>query len=157
HQKLFDRALERLYESRRLFESLGHRQGMALTAIHISLNLLERGAPDEALPHAQEGLRTGQEIGDRHCEMYALDALGCIASKQGQAAEAREQFRRSFAIAQAVGEQRHIAEVLFHYGEMLSRHDAAKDAYLLLAVAGREFAALGVAEVAEAAAKCEAL
>jgi predicted ATPase/class 3 adenylate cyclase len=156
-QRQYDRALERIEESRRLYVKLGHKRGLTLTAIRLAVVHLDSGRTDEARVPAQEGLRFAEETGDRACQMYALDVLARLAAVEGEMSQARNLFCRSFAIAEAVGDKRHAADILCHLGRALSRSGSNADAWLLLAVAAREYAARGMVDAADVAMRLDEL
>src|SRR5262249_8195785 len=132
-------AREKLEESNRLFTALGNKQGIAGTAIQVGIVLLESGNLDDVDLHVQEGLQIAKEIGDRRCEMYALDALARLAGKKEDRQEAHALFLRSAAIAHESNDTKHLADVLFHYGILLRRWEELEAAYRLVAVAERVY------------------
>jgi predicted ATPase/class 3 adenylate cyclase len=145
----YERALERVQRAQRIFQALGHERGAALTAIRIGMVMLEQGRPKEGIPHVEAGLRTARETGDRQGQSYGLDVMARILSVHGDRAKATDLFRQSFALANRIGDKKHVADLLRHYAEMLESHEETETAYQALVMASREYKALGLMDAAE--------
>jgi predicted ATPase/class 3 adenylate cyclase len=147
--KQYDRALDRVERARRIFQSLGHERGAALTSIRIGMILLEQGQPQNAMAYVEEGLRTARETGDRQGQSYGLDVTARIRAKLNDRTQAIELFRKSFSIANRIGDKKQVADLLRHYGEMESDYGEVEAAYQAMTIAHREYRALGLADAAE--------
>jgi len=156
-QGQFGPALDRLEESHRLFTALGHQHEKALTSVRIGLVLLESGRIDAAEPHLEEGLQIAREIEDHWSEMYGMAVQGRIAAARSRPAQALDLFRRSFALAERVGDRKHRADILNHIGQTLLENGQAEAAYRALGAAYGEYAALNLPDAEEIAVRLNRL
>ncbi len=140
----YDTALEYTHQCCDLYEARGNLRGLALAEVRIGINCLESGNGSEAWLPVEKGLQIAREIGDKAGEMYALEVQGRLQGMEGNLVAAETLFRQSLNIACQVGDRKHIAQTLTHYGAILLKVGQLANAYRLFRIAWQEGQTLGL-------------
>lgn len=116
-------------EGLQLFQTSGHRHGVA-TALNL-LGIIARyqGTPEEANAHLKESLAIAKALGDKWLIAYALDNLGLTAYIQRRYEAAQQLYTESLQLARELGDKRGIAYSLNNLGKTVNQqgaHEAAK-------------------------------
>ena len=141
-------ALAQAREAQRAFGELELKDRLALTNVQISQFLRETGPDAEAETAAQDALTTAQAIGYALGEMYALDALGCLAAKRDEWEKAKSHFLDSIRMACEMTDRKHCAITLWHFGAMQAARTPHEESYLALSLAARLAAELRLIDAA---------
>ncbi len=111
-----------------LEERLGNRPIAADWAIRAGTDLLEAGAPAEAIIAFERGLSLAAAAGDARLEQRALGGLGVAASLADRPAEAMQHLMRALEIARRTHDARAEARWLGSLGQLLWTFGQGDDA-----------------------------
>jgi len=157
HCRQFEMALDKLNDSKALFDEIGYSWASIGVAAALGTALMEVGD----LKHAEEqltwALNEAKAAKDERWRMLALTSLGELSAKMGDTASARQHFRESILIATALKDERQVAEILRRYGTFLASTDQLEAAYPMLLAAKNEFAKRGHHSAGELASQLELL
>ena len=115
-------------EGLQLFQTAGHRHGVA-TALNL-LGIIARyqGEPEEADAHFKESLAIAKALGDKWLIAYALDNLGLTAYIHRRYEEAKQLYTESLQLARELGDKRGIAYSLNNLGKTVNQQGAHEEA-----------------------------
>jgi len=125
------RGVALLEEALALAERLGDRILEGEVRSNLGLALLKAGQPPGyALGLLEQGLTLARASGDRYAEKLALERLGSGLSSRGAAGRALAAYGEALALARALGDRRHEAELQWQlavqYAELGRRDEAAE-------------------------------
>ncbi|MGH9641919.1 MAG: protein kinase domain-containing protein, partial [Terriglobales bacterium] len=136
-----EHALKAAEESGRIYESVGHRYGLASTLEVTGRVLVDRGDYPGALAKFNDELAIARQLGNRKAEASALNYMADVLNQQGNSEEARKMFEKALLVFLEVSDKRNYAINLINIaGVMKDEGDlnAAKKTYDQALTVGRE-------------------
>ena len=131
-QGRYDEAVAKYQESRKIFEELGDRSGIASTLHQLGMIHQDRGRYDEAVAKYQESRKIFEELGNRRGIASTLGQLGNVHHLQGRYDEAVAKYQESLKIEEELGDRSGIAITLHQLGmihQAQGRYDEAVKMY----------------------------
>ncbi|PSK95728.1 NB-ARC domain-containing protein [Murinocardiopsis flavida] len=156
-QERFAEAIERVEEARAVFESTDERRGNGMALLTLGDCHRGLGHTGEAVRYCEEAVALFQRIGDTWSVAWGRCALGRALAGPGRWAESLSAYEEAFATFRAFGDRRNELRALVGMGEACTAAGWTDDARRHLGAAMEIAEELGDDEVADLAARIEAL
>ena len=121
-------SLKAAEDSGRIYESVGHRYGLASTLEVTGQVLEDRGDYPGALAKFKEELVISRQVGNRKAEASALSHMANVLNEQGNAEEARKMFEEALPVFLEVSDKRNYAQTLISIAGIMKDEGSLKDA-----------------------------
>jgi tetratricopeptide (TPR) repeat protein len=113
-----DRAAEKFKEAQRIWESVGHKKGVAGAAIWQGRTQLDRGKFEKALELFQEALEQSGRGGTTHQESVATNYMGTAYKGLGQYDKAEQFYKKALEVAVRAGNAQQQCRALKRLGDL---------------------------------------
>jgi tetratricopeptide (TPR) repeat protein len=126
-----------------LFDKVGDRLGVGVSAVQLGTWHRERGMPDEALENFEAALRAFIDAGDVNGEAVARSAIASIWIRRREPAEALRHLTASFRLAAELGDPHREAKVRRRIAELRESQNRQREAVRQLSTALAIFVRIG--------------
>ncbi|MGO9570575.1 MAG: CHAT domain-containing protein [Desulfomonilaceae bacterium] len=113
-----DRAAEKFKEAQGIWESIGHKKGVAGAAIWQGKTQLDTGKFDKAMELFQQGLEASGQGGTTQQEGAAVNLMGNVYKGRGQLDKAEEFYKKALDVAVSAGDRQRKGRALKCLGDV---------------------------------------